>query len=123
MPTLAATVHTSCPAATPAAVRTPPRRPPTIELRMVSAVSGPGVHITTAQTPKKASASVTMPRASHTPIAADDQRPDADRDEPKDRWGAAPRLARPHTVTTCCDTRRCRLSSGNRHEPTLAASG
>ena len=52
MPMLAAIVQTSCPKAIPAAVSTPPRGPPMIELRMVSAVSGPGVQITTAQTPR-----------------------------------------------------------------------
>jgi hypothetical protein len=53
-------VHTICPVAIPAAVSTPVRRPPMIELRTVSAVSGPGVQITKPQTPRKASASAIM---------------------------------------------------------------
>ena len=60
MPTLAAKVHTICPAAIPAAVSSPPRRPLMIELRIVRAVSGPGVQITSRHTPRKASGSITM---------------------------------------------------------------
>src|SRR5215211_3310365 len=54
-PTLAATVQTAWPVATPAAVATPARRPPARALRTVRAVSGPGVQMTTAETPRKAS--------------------------------------------------------------------
>jgi hypothetical protein len=53
-PALAASAHTSCPLTTPAAVAIPQLRPPSSVLRMVSAVSWPGVTITTAETPRKA---------------------------------------------------------------------
>jgi hypothetical protein len=39
--------------ATPIAVKTPARRPPSSVLRIVSAVSGPGVAMTTAETARK----------------------------------------------------------------------
>jgi hypothetical protein len=55
MPKLVATVHTAWPVATPAAVATPPRRPPARALRTVRAVSGPGITITISETPRKAS--------------------------------------------------------------------
>jgi hypothetical protein len=54
MPTLVARVQTAWPAATPAAVATPQRRPPARALRTVRAVSGPGTQITTAETPRNA---------------------------------------------------------------------
>src|SRR5919109_310070 len=54
MPALAATVHTACPLATPSAVKTPPLRPPASALRIVSAVSCPGVTITTTARTRKA---------------------------------------------------------------------
>src|SRR2546425_2613507 len=53
-PALVATVQTNCPLATPAAVRTPDRRPPTSVLRMVNAVSWPGVMMTRMETPRNA---------------------------------------------------------------------
>src|SRR2546425_12812435 len=46
MPALVATDHVACPSATPAAVANPDARPPRSVLRIVSAVSGPGVTIT-----------------------------------------------------------------------------
>ena len=54
-PALAATAHTAWPSTTPHAVRTPARRPPPSVLRTVSAVSWPGVTITTIATPRNAS--------------------------------------------------------------------
>jgi drug/metabolite transporter (DMT)-like permease len=54
-PALAATVQTAWPAATPPAVAIPFRRPPATVLRMVSAVSWPGVQMTTAETATNAS--------------------------------------------------------------------
>jgi hypothetical protein len=54
MPTLVASAQIACPAATPSAVRTPPRRPPSSVLRMVSAVSGPGVAMTRIEMPGNA---------------------------------------------------------------------
>src|SRR5947209_14861692 len=53
-PALVATVQTNCPLATPQAVRTPDRRPPASVLRMVSAVSWPGVTMTRIETPRNA---------------------------------------------------------------------
>ena len=49
-PALAAIVQSAWPSATPAAVATPSRRPPASVFRIVSAVSCPGVQITTAET-------------------------------------------------------------------------
>src|SRR4051812_14536611 len=49
-PTAVQIAQVACPAATPTAVRKPLRRPPRSALRIVSAVSGPGVTITTAET-------------------------------------------------------------------------
>ena len=54
MPRLAATVHASCPVATPAAVQMPQRRCAASALRIVRAVSGPGTQITAAAIPRKA---------------------------------------------------------------------
>ena len=54
-----ASVQTACPHETPSAVKIPARRPPISELRIVSAVSGPGVTITIADTPRNATSSVT----------------------------------------------------------------
>ena len=54
MPALAASVHTACPVETPSAVSTPARRPPASVFLIVSAVSWPGVTITSAETPRKA---------------------------------------------------------------------
>ena len=53
-PALVATVHTAWPAETPTAVAAPPDRPPNSVLRMVRAVSWPGVQITSRETPRKA---------------------------------------------------------------------
>jgi hypothetical protein len=61
MPKLVAIVQTAWPVATPAAVATPPRRPPARALRMVRAVSGPGTTITTTETPRNASSWPPMP--------------------------------------------------------------
>ena len=57
MPTLAATVQQACPVRTPKAVITPALRPPSRVLRMVTAVSGPGVTMTSTATPRNASTS------------------------------------------------------------------
>jgi hypothetical protein len=46
IPALVATVQHACPVTTPNAVITPARRPPASVLRIVTAVSGPGVVIT-----------------------------------------------------------------------------
>src|SRR5213080_464191 len=53
-PALVATVQTNCPLATPQAVRTPDRRPPRSVLRIVNAVSWPGVTMTRMETPRNA---------------------------------------------------------------------
>src|SRR2546430_15451327 len=53
-PALVATVQTNCPLATPVAVRTPGRRPRRCVLRIVSAVSWPGVTMTRMETPRNA---------------------------------------------------------------------
>lgn len=50
-PRLVANAQIDRPVATPNAVSKPPARPPSKVLRMVSAVSGPGVQITSAATP------------------------------------------------------------------------
>ena len=57
-PALAASAHTAWPQTTPAAVRMPAGRPPASVLRSVSAVSWPGVAMTTAATPMNAISSV-----------------------------------------------------------------
>src|SRR5947209_7420580 len=49
-PAAVAKVHAACPSATPAAVKTPARRPEASTLRIVSAVSWPGVTITSVET-------------------------------------------------------------------------
>ena len=54
IPAAVASVQIACPLETPTAVNTPARRPPRSEFRIVSAVSGPGVTITIAETPRKA---------------------------------------------------------------------
>ena len=59
MPTLAASVQTSWPVLTPSAVKIPARRVPSREFRTVSAVSGPGVQMTTSATARKATSSPT----------------------------------------------------------------
>jgi hypothetical protein len=59
IPTAEASVQVACPHETPSAVKMPARRPPISELRIVSAVSGPGVTITIADTPRNAARSVT----------------------------------------------------------------
>src|SRR2546425_2232289 len=61
MPALVASDHVACPSATPAAVATPPARPPRSVLRIVSAVSGPGV-------------TITMIESTRNPARADDTR-------------------------------------------------
>src|SRR5881397_3988623 len=53
-PALVATVQVAWPAATPAAVARPARRPPASVLRMVRAVSCPGVQMTSRDTPRNA---------------------------------------------------------------------
>lgn len=53
-PALVASAQTAWPVATPSAVKTPLRRPPTSVLLIVSAVSGPGVTITSKDTARKA---------------------------------------------------------------------
>ena len=53
-PALVAMVQVAWPTDTPAAVATPARRPPSSVFRIVSAVSCPGVQITSSDTPKKA---------------------------------------------------------------------
>ena len=54
MPALAASVQTACPQNTPRAVNSPPRRPPPRTPLIVTAVSGPGVTITSTDTPANA---------------------------------------------------------------------
>ncbi len=54
MPIEVAIAQIAWPATMPSAVKTPPRRPPSNVLRMVRAVSGPGVTMTSADTPRKA---------------------------------------------------------------------
>ena len=51
---LVATAQIVCPLAIPSAVSTPPERPPMSVLRIVTAVSGPGVTITMTETLKNA---------------------------------------------------------------------
>src|SRR4029453_14575286 len=53
----AASVQTPCPSATPSAVASPLRRPPESALRIVRAVSWPGVQMTTAATRRKPASS------------------------------------------------------------------
>src|SRR5215510_5346231 len=53
-PALVATVQVACPAATPNAVASPARRAPASVFRMVSAVSWPGVQMTSSETPRNA---------------------------------------------------------------------
>ena len=59
IPAAVASVQVACPVDTPSAVKIPARRPPMSVLRIVSAVSGPGVAITIAETPRNAKSSVT----------------------------------------------------------------
>src|SRR6266446_4548595 len=54
MPALVANAQMPWPVATPAAVARPAARPPARLLRMVMAVSGPGVAITSAEMPRNA---------------------------------------------------------------------
>jgi hypothetical protein len=54
MPAAAASAQTESPVATPSAVNAPPRKPPAMALRIVIAVSGPGVTITRMEMPRKA---------------------------------------------------------------------
>src|SRR5207249_1374941 len=65
-PALAATVQHAWPHATPTAVRSPPRRPARNEFRIVSAVSCPGVTITSSETPTKAASPVSTRRSVRT---------------------------------------------------------
>ena len=60
---LVASAHTAWPEETPSAVNTPARRPPSSEFRIVSAVSWPGVTITSAETARKAATSWIIARA------------------------------------------------------------
>lgn len=61
-PALAATAQVRIPSVTPAAVAMPLARPPEIVLRTMSAVSGPGVQITTAETPTNAKSVLSISR-------------------------------------------------------------
>src|SRR5437879_6599233 len=61
MPPLAASVHIACPQNTPAAVNSPPRLPPAKVPLTTTAVSGPGVMMTTADTPANAINGVIRP--------------------------------------------------------------
>jgi hypothetical protein len=54
MPRLVAKAQTAWPTETPSAVKMPPARPPSRVLRTVTAVSGPGVMMTSADTPRNA---------------------------------------------------------------------
>ncbi len=54
IPMLVATAQIIWPLAIPSAVSTPPERPPMSVLRIVTAVSGPGVTITMSETPRNA---------------------------------------------------------------------
>jgi hypothetical protein len=54
IPALAASAQIASPLETPSAVNTPPRNPPAIAERTVTAVSGPGVVITSSERPMKA---------------------------------------------------------------------
>src|SRR5215831_16907968 len=54
MPALVASAQIACPVATPSAVAMPPARPPSSALRIVIAVSGPGVTITRIEMPRNA---------------------------------------------------------------------
>src|SRR6266513_3173493 len=60
-PTLVASDHVAWPSATPTAVAIPAGLPPTRVLRMVRAVSGPGVTITTIASATKPARSVIGP--------------------------------------------------------------
>ena len=59
IPAAVARVQIAWPLETPSAVKIPARRPPMSVFRIVSAVSGPGVAITIAETPRNATSSVT----------------------------------------------------------------
>ena len=54
IPAAVASVQAACPPETPTAVKIPARLPPSSVFRIVSAVSGPGVMITIAETPRNA---------------------------------------------------------------------
>ena len=54
MPMLVASAQIACPVAIPSAVKMPPARPPSSVLRTVTAVSGPGVTMTSTEMPRKA---------------------------------------------------------------------
>src|ERR671936_1492160 len=56
-PALVASAHVTWPLLTPQAVKTPARLPPASVLRIVSAVSCPGVTITNTETPRNAATS------------------------------------------------------------------
>src|SRR5690242_2492142 len=69
-PTLVAKDHVAWPMATPIAVATPGARPPTSVLRIVRAVSGPGVTMTTIARATKPARSVTTPIVSTAVVHA-----------------------------------------------------
>jgi hypothetical protein len=61
-PRLLANTQSAWPQTTPSAVKAPPRPPPSRLVRTVSAVSGPGVMITSAEMPRKASSGPVIAR-------------------------------------------------------------
>src|SRR5438067_3013807 len=73
-PALVATVQINCPLATPAAVRTPDRRPPASVLRIVNAVSWPGVTMTRMEMPRNAARLTTTTSRYDGPIAKSNDR-------------------------------------------------
>src|SRR4029453_2726805 len=64
---LAGSAQTAWPVEIPSAVRMPARRPPSSVLRTVTAVSGPGVMMTTADTPRNARKDVIIARSAPLP--------------------------------------------------------
>src|SRR6185312_1932030 len=88
-PNAAASVQPACPIATPAAVATPACRPPWSVFRIVSAVSWPGVMITTAEVPRNARSAASMRGAKLDPAPRDLERgPDVRAEEvPADHDG------------------------------------
>src|SRR5919204_1588435 len=64
-PALVVSAHVTWPLLTPHAVKTPARLPPTSVLRIVSAVSCPGVTMTSTETPRNAASSCIAPVIPH----------------------------------------------------------
>src|SRR5919204_2580418 len=64
-PALVVSAHVTWPLLTPHAVKTPARLPPMSVLRIVSAVSCPGVTMTSTETPRKAASSCIAPVIPH----------------------------------------------------------